>query len=249
MRLESQKQNGANDFDVYKAAPQVEMGHAFDFEKISKIIRHDPKWIKAQTLSDAQSKRSQNSSSFVISDVRTNIDLNTDTDNIPDDIEKISPPLMPTNRTQKNEFCNTKKGASSIHDYCHNLKHLVDALQDVDSDISEVEFVMQILRGLPPSYQSIINVVMNTKPFPSFLEAKNMLLLHEHHEENHDMMQDPTNITTTALYSVSQQSGKSKNKWNNNRVSSKGEGGILVFLLVLTNLQALLQDKILNLQV
>ena len=36
MRLESQKQSGANDFDVYKAAReqyQVEMGHIFEFEK------------------------------------------------------------------------------------------------------------------------------------------------------------------------------------------------------------------------
>ena len=35
MRLELQKQSGANDFDVYKATQvqyQVEMGHAFEFD-------------------------------------------------------------------------------------------------------------------------------------------------------------------------------------------------------------------------
>lgn len=87
---------------------------------------------------------------------------------------------------------------------------------------------MQILRGLPPSYQSIVDVTTNTKPFPSFLEAKNMLLLHENREETNDSTPDPANTTTTALYSVSHQPGKSKNKWNknrgNNRTTSKGAG-------------------------
>ena len=56
-----------------------------------------------------------------------------------------------------------------------------------------------------------------------------MLLLHEHREDNNDLTHDPTQTTTTALYSNSTQSGKSKNKWNknrsNNRVTSKGGGG------------------------
>ena len=46
MRLESQRQSGANDFDVYKAAReqyQVEIGHTFEFEKVWEIVRVDPK--------------------------------------------------------------------------------------------------------------------------------------------------------------------------------------------------------------
>ncbi|XP_023768529.1 uncharacterized protein LOC111917095 [Lactuca sativa] len=56
MRLESQKQSGENDFDVYKSACeqyQVEMGHTFEFEKIWEIVRLDPKWIKAITSLEA----------------------------------------------------------------------------------------------------------------------------------------------------------------------------------------------------
>ena len=34
--------------------------------------------------------------------------------------------------------------------------------------------LLQILQKLPPSYQSIIDVITHSKPFPSFLEAKNM---------------------------------------------------------------------------
>jgi hypothetical protein len=134
---------------------------------------------------------------------------------------------MPRMLQLQEQFRNTKKGASTVHEYCHNLKQLADALHDVESEISELELVMQILRGLPPSFQSIVDVITNTKPFPSFMEAKNMLLLHDHRDDNNDAMQDPSH-TTTALYSTSNQPGKSKNKWNknrtNNRVTSKGGG-------------------------
>ncbi|KAL4562284.1 hypothetical protein LXL04_034484 [Taraxacum kok-saghyz] len=129
---------------------------------------------------------------------------------------------MPRMLQLQEQFRNTKKGASIIQEYCHNLKHLADALHDVDSTISELELVMQILRGLPSSYHSIVDVITNTKPFPSFLEAKNMLLLHENREDTNDTLQDPTHSTTTALYSSSQQSGKTKNKWNKNRNNNRG---------------------------
>ncbi|KAJ9564516.1 hypothetical protein OSB04_000482 [Centaurea solstitialis] len=102
------------------------------------------------------------------------------------------------------QFRNTKKGALSITDFCHQLKNLVDALTDCDSKIDEVELVMQILRQLPPSYHSIVDVITNTKPFPSFLEAKNMLLLHESREESLESHTDPPLTSSAALYSSAQ---------------------------------------------
>nr|KAJ0189682.1 hypothetical protein LSAT_V11C800413910 [Lactuca sativa] len=62
---------------------------------------------------------------------------------------------MPWMLQLQEQFRNTKKGASSIHEYCHTLKHLADTLHDVDSDISELELVMQILRGLPPPTKAL----------------------------------------------------------------------------------------------
>ncbi|KAJ9563615.1 hypothetical protein OSB04_008775 [Centaurea solstitialis] len=125
------------------------------------------------------------------------------------------------------QFRNTKKGALSITDFCHQLKNLADALADCDSKIDEVELVMQILRQLPPSYHSIVDVITNTKPFPSFLEAKNMLLLHESREESIESHTDPPLTSSAALYS-SAQNGKPKNKpnrgKNNGRFASKGGG-------------------------
>ncbi|KAJ9551722.1 hypothetical protein OSB04_015767 [Centaurea solstitialis] len=129
------------------------------------------------------------------------------------------------------QFRNTKKGTSSITDFCHNLKNLADALADCDSKIDEIELVMQILRQLPPSYHSIVDVITNTKPFPSFLEAKNMLLLHESREESVEPHTETPLTSSAALYSStpSAPNGKPKNKSNKGRnfgrVASKGGGG------------------------
>ncbi|KAJ9539514.1 hypothetical protein OSB04_032247 [Centaurea solstitialis] len=114
------------------------------------------------------------------------------------------------------QFRNTKKGTSSITDFCHNLKNLADALADCDSKIDEIKLVMQILRQLPPSYHSIVDVITNTKPFPSFLEAKNMLLLHESREESFEPHTDTPLTSSAALYSstLSAPNGKPKNKSN-----------------------------------
>lgn len=78
-------------------------------------------------------------------------------------------------------FRTMKKGDMNVTDFCHTLKNLCDALNDVDCDnqISETELVMQILRQLPPSYDSVVDNITDTKPFPKFYEAKNMLLGHE----------------------------------------------------------------------
>ena len=71
------------------------MSHVFDFEKSWELLRADPKWNKTPTSSEVQSKRSHNSSLVDVSDARTHIDLNSDIDENPDDIEEISPPRRP----------------------------------------------------------------------------------------------------------------------------------------------------------
>ncbi|XP_023755461.1 uncharacterized protein LOC111903928 [Lactuca sativa] len=100
-RIAAQQQSGTNEFDLFKAAKEqyrVEMGHVFDFEKSWELLRADPKWNKTPTSSEVQSKRSRNSSSVDVSDARTNIDLNADDDEIPNDIQEISPPRRPPGR-------------------------------------------------------------------------------------------------------------------------------------------------------
>ncbi|KAJ9544041.1 hypothetical protein OSB04_023748 [Centaurea solstitialis] len=114
-------------------------------------------------------------------------------------------------------FRNTKKGVLSITDYCHTLKDIADSLADVDTKISEQDLVLQILQHLPPSYQSLVDVITHTKPFPSFLEAKNMLLLHESREDQPDPTADTYLSPTTALYSTSAPNNNEKTRLKNNR--------------------------------
>ena len=64
-------------------------------------MKEEPKWNKTDILTEQQSKRSRGSGSVDVSGARTNIDLNADTDEIPDnlnDIEEISPPRRPIGR-------------------------------------------------------------------------------------------------------------------------------------------------------
>lgn len=56
----------------------------------------------------------------------------------------------------QDQFRNTKKGSLFITEFCHSLKNLVDALSDVDSLITRIELVIQILHQLPPSYHIIV---------------------------------------------------------------------------------------------
>ncbi|XP_023728874.1 uncharacterized protein LOC111876547 [Lactuca sativa] len=96
-KLSSQRQSGANDFDVFRAAREeyhMQMGHVFEYEKVWELVRKDPKWMKTPISSKQQSKRSRGSGSVDVSDGHTNIDFNADTDEIPDEfdnIEEISP--------------------------------------------------------------------------------------------------------------------------------------------------------------
>ena len=136
------------------------------------------------------------------------------------------------------QFQNTKKGSSSIIEFCHTFKNLVEALADCDSKIDEIELVMQILRQLPPSYRSIVDVITDTKPFPSFLDAKNMLLLHESRKEATDPTGDSTLTSSAALYSSATTSGKSKNKFNRGKNNGCfAARRLLMFPIILTLFQ------------
>lgn len=66
----------------------------------------------------------------------------------------------------QDSFQNTKKGTSSITDFYHSLQNLADALYDVDSPITEIELVIQILRQLPTSYHNIVDVIIVFQPTP-----------------------------------------------------------------------------------
>ncbi|XP_013680167.1 uncharacterized protein LOC106384802 [Brassica napus] len=74
---------------------------------------------------------------------------------------------------------NKEIGDLTIHTYCQELKSIADILSNVDAPVSERTLVIYLLNGLNGKYDNIINVTMHRRPFPTFEEARSMLLLEE----------------------------------------------------------------------
>lgn len=119
-----------------------------------------------------------------------------------------------------------KEGSSSITQFCHTLKNLVDDLKDVDSTITEIELVMQILWQLPSSYHSIVDVITDKKSFPSLIEAKNIFFLHEFREAAFDSIIDPSMSQSVAFFSSSNHLGKQRNWWSKNKNNSRNNSKV-----------------------
>ncbi|GJS65362.1 hypothetical protein Tco_0679926 [Tanacetum coccineum] len=71
----------------------------------------------------------------------------------------------------------------------------------------------------------VTDITTNTKPFPTFVHAQNMLLLHESHDEYFEPHDEPMLDATTALYCIAHQNnnGKGKNKYNKNKGINHGD--------------------------
>ncbi|XP_013594843.1 PREDICTED: uncharacterized protein LOC106303010 [Brassica oleracea var. oleracea] len=77
------------------------------------------------------------------------------------------------------KFRTTEIGDLSIHAYYQELKSILDLLANVDAPITERTLVTYLLNGLNGKYDNIINVIMHRQPFPTFEEARSMLILEE----------------------------------------------------------------------
>lgn len=110
-----------------------------------------------------------------------------------------------------------------ITDFCHNLKNLFAALEDINSPISETEFIMKIHRQLSPSYHNIVDIVTNTKPFSTFYEAKNMFLVHVLREINTKTNPYSFLNSTTLLSNTLRYDNKKKNRQNSKK-NNTGKG-------------------------
>lgn len=70
-------------------------------------------------------------------------------------------------------------GDQTIQAYCQDLKLISDLLTNVDAPVTERTLVTYLLNGLNAKYDNIINVIIHRQPFPTFEEARSMLLLEE----------------------------------------------------------------------
>ncbi|XP_076924824.1 uncharacterized protein LOC143587408 [Bidens hawaiensis] len=65
---------------------------------------------------------------------------------------------------------------SNASAYCQELKLLADQLSDVDAPVDDTKLVMQLITGLNEQYESFASLLSNTKPLPTFYEARSQLL-------------------------------------------------------------------------
>ena len=77
------------------------------------------------------------------------------------------------------QFRGFKQGDLSISDYCRRLKTMADQLGNLGEPVSDRTLVLNLVRGLNAKYTAIGRQIRRGRPFPTFLEAKNDLLLKE----------------------------------------------------------------------
>lgn len=114
------------------------------------------------------------------------------------------------------EFRSLVQGGSSIVDYCHKQKTLVDALCDVDCKISDKTLVLNTLHGLNEKYAFMRTLVPMQKPFPLFLETRSALILEE--------LQKSSAASPPSAFFTNTSAGGSGNKGSNNS-TNHGQGG------------------------
>jgi len=77
------------------------------------------------------------------------------------------------------EFRNFVQGDLSIIDYCKKFKKMAAELHELGEHVSDRTLVLNVLHGLNERYAAIGMHLRRGRPFPSFLEVRNDLLLEE----------------------------------------------------------------------
>ena len=77
------------------------------------------------------------------------------------------------------EFRTTKQGASSIHEFCRRLETMAATLSDFGDPIGDRTLVLTLLRGLSDKFRPMVTNLKMRQPFPTFKEARTLLLLEE----------------------------------------------------------------------
>jgi hypothetical protein len=77
------------------------------------------------------------------------------------------------------EFCTVKQGASSFMDFCRRLKTMAASLHDFGDPVDDRTLVLTLLHGLSGKFRPMVTNIKLRQPFPTFVEARTLLLLEE----------------------------------------------------------------------
>jgi hypothetical protein len=89
------------------------------------------------------------------------------------------------------------QGDLSVDEYCRQMKTMADTLRTLGAPMTDESLVLNLLRGLSPRFDRVAPILTRMKPFPTFAEAKNDLLL-----EEFCLSAAATTAPATALYSA-----------------------------------------------
>jgi hypothetical protein len=76
-------------------------------------------------------------------------------------------------------FGQIAQGDLSVEEYCRQMKTMADTLRTLGPPITDESLVLDLLRGLSPRFDRVTLILTRMKPFPTFAEVKNDLLLEE----------------------------------------------------------------------
>ena len=77
------------------------------------------------------------------------------------------------------KFCNFVQGDLSITDYSRRLKKMADDLMALGEVITDRTLVLNLIHGLNERFAHVGTLLRRAKPFPTFLEAREDLILEE----------------------------------------------------------------------
>ncbi|XP_066384636.1 uncharacterized protein [Miscanthus floridulus] len=77
------------------------------------------------------------------------------------------------------EFRTVRQGSSSITDFCRKLETMAAALRDFGDPVGDRTLVLTLLRGLSEKFRPMVTNIKLRQPFPTFAEARTLLLLEE----------------------------------------------------------------------
>ncbi|CAI9102481.1 OLC1v1000761C1 [Oldenlandia corymbosa var. corymbosa] len=110
---------------------------------------------------------------------------------------------------------------------------LADSLTAVGSPISDDDLVLQILAGLPSTYQSVSITISHRVPLPKFVEARSMLFLHEvqlQHIAPSSLSTATNALVAASSTDLSQQQSNTPSQQQQS--SNRGRGGVAVFRII-----------------
>jgi hypothetical protein len=72
-----------------------------------------------------------------------------------------------------------KQGSSSIKDFCRRLETMAASLREFGDPVGDRTLVLTVLRGLSEKFHPMVTNIKLQQSFPSFSEARTLLLLEE----------------------------------------------------------------------